>query len=95
MQAYSYDNEGRYTGPYECQLDPMATKRTGKAVYLLPADATWTAPPEYDPETERAVWNGESWTVEALPEPDPESEPTPEPQATDTEVLNALLGVSE
>lgn len=91
MQAYSYDNEGRYTGPYECQLDPMATKRTGKAVFLLPADATWTAPPEYDPETERAVWNGESWTVEEIPQPETEPEPEPEPEPPEVQQMRATV----
>lgn len=32
-----------------------------------------------------------SWTPGTIPDPDP----TPEPEPTDTEVLNALLGVSE
>lgn len=93
MHAYSYDNDGKYTGTYDCQLDPIATQREGENVYLLPASATWTAPPEYDPDIEIPVWDGAQWAVEPLPEPEPE--PEPEPQATDTEVLNALLGVSE
>lgn len=79
MQAYSYNQDGRYIGPYECQLDPVATKQAGEAVYLLPANATWTAPPEHDPETERAVWDGEIWTLVEIPQPEPEPEPEPEP----------------
>ena len=78
MIAYSYDDNGKYVGTYNCQLDPMATKREGYDVYLLPANATFEEPPDYDPETEISVWNGEAWTVEILAdktEPEPEPEP--------------------
>lgn len=80
--AYSYDQEGRYTGPYECQRDPVRSESAGQGVYLLPADATWTAPPAYDPKAEIPVWSGTAWTVEKLPEepelpPDPKPEPVP------------------
>ena len=82
MTAYSYDQEGRYTGPYECQRDPVRSESTRQGVYLLPADATWTAPPAYDPKAEIPVWSGTAWAVEKLPEepklpPDPKPEPGP------------------
>lgn len=80
MNAYSYDQEGRYIGPYECQRDPVRSESTGQGVYLLPADATWMLPPSYDPKTEIPVWSGTAWAVEKLPEkldPDPEPEPAP------------------
>ena len=93
MTAYSYDPEGRYIGPYSCQLDPLETARTGRPVYLLPAEATWTEPPEYDPETEIAVWDGGAWTVKALPE-EPEPEPEAEPEPTANELMDILLGVT-
>ena len=94
MHAYSYDNDGKYIGTCECQIDPIATQRTWNNVYLLPASATWTAPPEYDPETEIPVWDGSAWTVEALPEPAPDPEPVPEPEPTAGELMDILLGVT-
>ncbi len=76
MIAYSYDNNGHYIGEYTCQRDPIKSKKKGENYYLLPADATFEKPPEYDLETEIPVWNGETWTVEMLPdEPEPEPEP--------------------
>lgn len=76
MQAYSYNNETmEYIGPYQCQLDPVRSAVEGKEIYLLPADATWTAPPQFDPATQRAIYSPDtdSWRVEELPpEPEPE-----------------------
>lgn len=80
MNAYIFDENGRYTLKYSAQLDPIATQKSGREVYLLPASATFLPPPGYNPETEIPVWDGEQWAVEALPEPDPEPEPTPEPE---------------
>lgn len=83
MIAYSYDNNGHYIGEYHCQRDPIKSKQEGKNYYLLPADATFEKPPEYDLEAEIPVWNGETWAVEVLPdEPEPEPAP-PEPTAED------------
>ena len=83
MNAYSYDQEGRYIGPYECQRDPVRSKSTGQDVYLLPADATWMVPPSYDPKTEIPVWSGTAWAVEKLPEePELPPDPKPEPEPT-------------
>ena len=91
MTAYSYDQEGRYTGPYECQLDPVRSESAGQGVYLLPADATWTAPPSYDSKTEIPVWNGTAWVVEMLPnEPELPTEPQPEPGPTLEERVDGL-----
>ena len=89
MHAYSYDNDGKYIGIYNCQIDPIAMRREGHDVYLLPASATFAAPPEYDPETEIPVWDGEQWELELLPEP--ESEPEPEPEPTETDLLKQQI----
>lgn len=92
MTAYSYDQEGRYTGPYECQRDPVRSESAGQSVYLLPADATWTAPPAYDPKAEIPVWSGTAWTVEKLPE-EPELPPDPKPEPGPT--LEERVGTLE
>ena len=89
MTAYSYDQEGRYTSPYECQRDPIRSKSTGQDVYLLPADATWMVPPSYDPKTEIPVWSGTAWVVETLPK-EPEPQPEPEPAPTLEERVGSL-----
>lgn len=80
MKAYRYDSENKkYIGEVNCQLDPIATKRTGEEVYLLPANCTWDAPlvPKdgYD-----VVWNGTSWEYQEIPQPEPAPAPTPEEQ---------------
>lgn len=80
MIAYNYDNDGKYDGTCNCQLDPIATNRVGYGVYLIPANATLVPPPQFDPETEVPVWGGKQWAIETLPKPDPEPEPTPEPE---------------
>lgn len=75
MKAYSFSSVGIFVGEYECQKDPIRSTIEGHDVFLLPADATWDAPPEYDAETQYAVWNGERWSVHNLDiEPEP---PTP------------------
>lgn len=77
MKAYSYDNDGRYVGDCVCQRDPVRSKREGKDVYLLPANATTTAPPDYDPAAEYPVWDGCQWTLRAIPvEPAPQMTPS-------------------
>lgn len=45
MQVYKYDElTHEYTGVETAQLDPLESKVQGKEVYLLPANATFTAP---------------------------------------------------
>ena len=45
--------------------------------YLLPANSTEIAPPEFDASTHTCSFNGTQWVVIEIPEPEPE--PTPEP----------------
>ena len=73
MNAYSYNENMEYIGITDCQLDPIETQLTQHEVWLLPANSTFTAPPEFNPETQKAVWDGEAWHIEALPEPEPAS----------------------
>lgn len=44
--AYQYDTQGLYVGPIECQLNPVATAREGKKVYLVPGNCAPDAPGE-------------------------------------------------
>lgn len=68
MQAYSYNGEnGEYIGKTNCQIDPVRSEREGRAIYLLPANATWEAPPPFDLETQRVVWGKNVWTVVEVP----------------------------
>lgn len=60
MNVYKYDDNGEYIGTETALLDPLETKLQGKNIYLLPANATFTAPPE-EKEGFARVWNGESW----------------------------------
>jgi hypothetical protein len=58
MIAYSYNAQGYYAGTYNAQKDPM---QPGK--FLLPAHATWTAPPANSDATKEAKWSGSSWSL--------------------------------
>ena len=78
MKAYKYDSKSKkYVGEINCQLDPIATKRTGKDVYLLPANATYEIPLE-EKDGFYVVWNGSVWEYQEIPQPEPTPEPTPE-----------------
>lgn len=61
MQCYNYSAQsGEYLYSSECQLDPLESKKQGKEVGLLPANATFTPPPA-DEDGKVAVWNGTAW----------------------------------
>ena len=65
MLVYFFDPETKILcGSQEARLSPL-DKRQGRTVYLVPANATATAPSD---ET-TTVWNGEAWVA---PEPPPE-----------------------
>lgn len=99
MKAYSYRNNGRYIGEYNCQIDPVRSVKEGKTVYLLPASATFVSPPNYDIMVEIPVWNGETWVVQELvnesnktdPEPAPDLPPTTEDRVAALEAENKTL----
>ena len=77
MFAYRYDENNYYAGQQDCQLDPIATKREGNEVWLLPANCTWEEPLE-EKEGYKIKWNGEAWEYEEIPVP-----PEPEPPTLD------------
>ena len=47
-KAYVYDPENNYLFKEEvdCQTDPVASKKSGEIVYLLPGNSTFEVPPE-------------------------------------------------
>lgn len=55
MKAYSFDNQGLYTGEVERQYDEL------DRIWLMPAGATDKTPPVKDGEI--AVWNGSKWEL--------------------------------
>lgn len=60
MNVYKYNDNGEYIGTEEALLDPLETEQQEKEVYLLPGNATFTAPPA-EKEGFARVWTGESW----------------------------------
>ena len=77
MIAYAYNDNGLYVGTVNCQKDPVRSKREGKDIYLLPANATLVAPPEFDSVSQTAIWDGDAWRIEDIPDTDNVSELTP------------------
>ena len=66
MKAYFYNRENfHYVTDYDCQLDPIESKLQNKDIYLLPADATWIKPDDFNIETQYAKWNEEEqkWEI--------------------------------
>lgn len=45
--------------------------------YLLPANSTEIAPPEFDVNTHTCLFNGTEWVVTEIPVPEPSPEPEP------------------
>ena len=91
MNVYSYNDKMEYIGTETCQKDPVRSEKEKRDVWLLPANSTFTAPPEFDPETQKAVWNGEAWHVEALPQPEPVVPPTPAQQRENAYNTQAVI----
>lgn len=60
MNVYKYNDNGEYIGTEKALLDPLETEQQGENIYLLPANATFTAPPA-EKEGFARVWNGEAW----------------------------------
>lgn len=60
MNVYRYNDNGEYIGTEEALLDSLESKIQQKNIYLLPANATFTEPPEVQDDYAR-VWNGEAW----------------------------------
>lgn len=78
MFAYRYNPETKiYEGTQMCQLDVLESEIAGEEIYLLPADCTYTEPPELK-DGFNVVWNGEAWEYVEIPvEPEPPEPPEP------------------
>ena len=92
MFAYRYDENNYYAGQQDCQLDPIATKREGHEVWLLPANCTWEEPLE-EKEGYKIKWNGEAWEYEEIPVP-PEPEP-PTLEEVKEQKIRELKGIRD
>ena len=61
MNVYKYNEDTKeYISTEQAMIDPLETKKQGKNIYLLPANATFTAPTEAQ-EGYVNVWNGTAW----------------------------------
>ena len=62
--AYCYDPDtGEYTGTDECAPDPLESEQAGAPVWLLPANATLTAPALTPQDKQALCWSGEAWEL--------------------------------
>ena len=92
MYAYKYDPDFYYAGQQDCQLDPIATKREGHEVWLLPANCTWQDPLN-EKDGYKIKWNGEAWEYEEIPVP-PEPEP-PTLEEVKEQKINELKSIRD
>jgi hypothetical protein len=69
VYVYNFDHaSGVFVGASDARPDPMQPGQ-----YLLPAFATWDAPPPFDRATQFARFVAGAWRVEAIPQPAPEA----------------------
>lgn len=59
--AHGYDDAGVFTRAETCSPDPLESELAGKAVWLLPANATFMIPPVEAGKV--SVWNGTTWEL--------------------------------
>lgn len=75
MKLYYYDENGYYRAMSEAFLDPLETELQGKEVWLIPPHATTIEPPS-SAEGHIIKFNGKTWELEKMPDPEPEPELT-------------------
>lgn len=72
--VHNYDRVTKvWLSSERADLDPLEFEQNDVVCWLVPANATLTPPPAYDPETQVAVYNGNGWDVvlkAALPQDD-------------------------
>lgn len=92
MIAYRYEPDDRGNNIYKtiqyCQKDPIASKREGKDVFLLPASCTYTEPPE-PREGFNRVWDGGKWDYMEAPKLEP-APPVEDYKPTKEDKINVL-----
>lgn len=63
MIFYTYDEKTKeYTGTQNAFIDPLETKKQGKNVYLIPANATAKKPLKAK-ENQAVIFNGSEWEI--------------------------------
>ena len=63
MIFYTYDEKTKeYTGTQNAFIDPLETKKQGKNVYLVPANATDKKPLKVK-ENQAVIFNGSEWEI--------------------------------
>ena len=63
MIFYTYDEKTKeYTGTQNAFIDPLETKKQGKDIYLVPANATDKKPLETK-ENQAVIFNGSEWEI--------------------------------
>lgn len=71
MLCYNFNSEtGDFITAEEMQGDPLVPGR-----YLQPSNSTLVAPPEFNPGVSSCRWNGTTWIVETIVEPEKPEEP--------------------
>lgn len=75
MNLYYYDKNGYYSAMSEAFLDPLETELQGKEVWLIPPHATTIEPPS-SADGHIIKFNGKTWELEKMPDPEPEPELT-------------------
>jgi hypothetical protein len=76
-KIYNYDSSGYYINSVNARIDPLESEKSNKNIYLLPANATFTKPPEVTKNT-IAKWDGSKWLEEDKKLPDEAVKPTDE-----------------
>ena len=73
MNIYHYDPATSvYLGIGQADESPLEP-----GVWLIPTDASTEEPPKFG-DSEQAVWTGDGWLLQPIPEPEPDPEPEPE-----------------
>ncbi len=79
MIVYQLGPEGYFAGPVKADESPLEP-----GIFLIPGGCVETAPPVFDPASQRARWVDGDWQVEDIPQPEPEPEPDAQAPETDT-----------
>jgi hypothetical protein len=90
MRIYHYNRDTKeYICSTEAMLDPLELEINKKEVWMLPANATFEAPPDNEPGT-MVVMAETGWQIVDIPVP-PEPEVIPEPELTEEQIKESLI----
>lgn len=86
--AYRYNSMigNKYIGEQQCQIDPIASRKAGKEIYLLPGDCTYIKPELEKKEGSDIVFNTQEnkWEYFEIPKVE---DPTPQAQQEEDKSL--------